>query len=293
MIVITAPTSNIGSQVLDRLLGGRTDLRVVAREPARLSDQVREQAEVVPGSHGDAEVVDQAFEGADAVFWLPPPDPTAPSLDAVYTDFSRPACDAFARLGVERVVGISALGRGTPDAARAGYVTASLAMDDMIAASSVAYRALTMPSFMDNVIRQVGPIGEQGMFFSPIAGDRKLPSCATRDIAAVAARLLTEEGWTGFEEVPVLGPEDISYEDMAQTMTEVLGKPVRFQQIPGEAFKSNMVDAGMSEAMAQGLLEMMEAKDRGLDNEVERTPENSTPTSFREWCEDTLRPAVG
>jgi len=293
MIVITAPTSNIGSQVLDRLLGGRTDLRVVAREPARLSDQVREQAEVVPGSHGDAQVVDRAFEGADAVFWLPPPDPTAPSLDAVYTDFSRPACDAFARLGVERVVGISALGRGTPDAARAGYVTASLAMDDMIAASSVAYRALTMPSFMDNVIRQVGPIGGQGMFFSPIAGDRKLPSCATRDIAAVAARLLTEEGWTGFEEVPVLGPEDISYEDMAQTMTEVLGKPVHFQQIPGEAFKSNMVDAGMSEAMAQGLLEMMEAKDRGLDNEVERTPENSTPTSFREWCEDTLRPAVG
>ena len=139
MIVITAPTSNIGSQVLDRLLGGRTDLRVVAREPARLSDQVREQAEVVPGSHGNAEVVDQAFEGADAVLWLPPPDPTAPSLDAVYTDFSRPACDAFARLGVERVVGISALGRGTPDAARAGYVTASLAMDDMIAASSVAW----------------------------------------------------------------------------------------------------------------------------------------------------------
>jgi len=293
MIVITAPTSNIGSQVVDRLLEGRRDLRVVAREPARLSDQVREQAEVVPGSHGDAQVVDRAFEGAEAVFWLPPPDPTAPSLDAVYTDFSRPACDAFARLGVERVVGISALGRGTPEAANAGYVTASLAMDDMIAASGVAYRALTMPSFMDNVIRQVGPIGDQGMFFSPIAGDRKLPSCATRDIAAVAARLLTEEGWTGFEEVPVLGPEDISYEDMAQTMTEVLGKPVRFQQIPGEAFKSNMVDAGMSDAMAQGLLEMMEAKDRGLDNEVERTPENSTPTSFREWCEDTLRPAVG
>jgi len=293
MIVITAPTSNIGSQVLDRLLGGRTDLRVVAREPARLSDQVREQAEVVPGSHGDAQVVDRAFEGADAVFWLPPPDPTAPSLDAVYTDFSRPACDAFARLGVERVVGISALGRGTPEAANAGYVTASLAMDDMIAASGVAYRALTMPSFMDNVIRQVGPIGDQGMFFSPIAGYRKLPSCATRDIAAVAARLLTEEGWTGFEEFPVLGPEDISYEDMAQAMTEVLGRPVRFQQIPGEAFKSNMVDAGMSDAMAQGLLEMMEAKDRGLDNEVERTPENSTPTSFREWCEDTLRPAVG
>jgi hypothetical protein len=51
------------------------------------------------------------------------------------------------------VVGISALGRGTAVAGRAGYVTASLAMDDLIAGSGVAYRALTMPSFMDNLLR--------------------------------------------------------------------------------------------------------------------------------------------
>jgi hypothetical protein len=30
----------------------------------------------------------------------------------------------------------------------------------------------------------------------------------------------------------------------------------------------------------------------GLDNAVRRTSENSTPTSFREWCEEVLKPAV-
>jgi hypothetical protein len=34
------------------------------------------------------------------------------------------------------------------------------------------------------------------------------------------------------------------------------------------------------------------AKNEGLDNGVQRTPENSTPTSFRQWSEDTLKPAV-
>ena len=63
-------------------------------------------------------------------------------------------------------------------------------MDDLIAGSAGAYRALINPSFMDNNARQADTIKNQGMFFSPIDGDRKLPSVATRDIAAAAARLL-------------------------------------------------------------------------------------------------------
>lgn len=292
MIVITAPTSNIGSQVVSRLLDAGEALRLVARDPARLPEHVRASAEVVQGSHADAGVIDQAFTGADAVFWLVPSDPAALSVRASYVDFSRPACDAFARHGIQRVVGISALGRGTAQAAEAGPVTASLEMDDLIAASGVPYRALTMPSFMDNVARQVVPIRDQGAFFSPIAGDRRLPSCATRDIAEVAAEWLRRDGWSGCEEVPVLGPEDLSADDQAQIMSEVLGRPVRFQQIPPEAFRSNLLDRGMTEPMAQAMLDMYLAKQAGLDDGVERTPQNSTPTTFREWCQDTLKPAV-
>jgi uncharacterized protein YbjT (DUF2867 family) len=121
-------------------------------------------------------------------------------------------------------------------------VSASLAMDDLIASTGVNYRALTMPSFMDNVLRQLELIRNQGVFFSAISGDRKLPTCATRDIAVIAARLLIDRSWSGQGSVPVLGPEDLSFNDMAQIMSEVLEPPVRFQQIPGEAFKARLTE---------------------------------------------------
>ena len=290
MIVLTAPTSQIGRQVLGDLLESGEAIRVIVRDPTRLPAQVRERIEVVPGSHGDFDVVDRAFAGADAVFWLVPPNPRADSLDAVYLDFTRPACDAFKRHDVKRVVGVSALGRGVTG--NAGHVTASLAMDDLIASTGVNYRALTMPSFMDNLLRQVAPIKNQGVFFAPISSDRKLPTCATRDVAAVAARLLLDDSWSGQGSVPVLGPEDLSFDDMARIMSEVLGKPVRFQRISAEEYKATLTGNGMSEAIAQGLVDMARAKDEGLDNAEPRTPESTTPTSFRQWCTQVLKPAV-
>jgi uncharacterized protein YbjT (DUF2867 family) len=292
MIVITTPTGQIGSQVLRNLLDIGEELRVIVRNPSDIPADVHKGLHIIEGSHGDAAVVDKAFSGADAVFWLTPPDPRAPSVDAAFVGFTRPAAEALRRHGVGRVVAVSALGRGTPWADRAGYVTGSLAMDDLIASTGVAYRALTNPSFMDNTIRQVPSIKNQGLFFSPIAGDRKLPAVATRDIAAVAARLLLDPSWTGVGEVPSLGPEDLSFNDMAKITSEVLGIQVRFQQNTFEAYKDRFVNFGMSDAMAQGMADMAWAKNEGIDNAVPRTPENSTPTSFRHWCEQVLKPAI-
>jgi hypothetical protein len=48
----------------------------------------------------------------------------------------------------------------------------------------------------------------------------------------------------------------------------------------------------MSEAMAQGMADMATAKNNGLDNAEPRTPESTTPTTFRQWCEEVLKPAV-
>ena len=292
MIVVTTPTGLIGHQVIYNLLDTDEPIRVITRDPSSLSAHTQERVEVMQGSHADFDVVTVAFAGADSVFWLVPPDPRAESVESAYVDFTRPACNAFKSQGVKRVVGVSALGRGTPWAANAGLVTASLAMDDLIASTGVSYRALTMPSFMDNLLRQVESIKNQGIFSLPISGDLKQPSCATRDIASIAARLLLDHSWSGVSGVPVLGPEDLSYNDMARIMSEVLGKPVRFQQITGEAFKARLLQRGMSEAMAQGNLDMWIAYNRGIDTTEPRTPQSTTPTTFCQWCEDVLKSAV-
>jgi uncharacterized protein YbjT (DUF2867 family) len=292
MIVITTPTGQIGSQVLENLLDSGEHLRLVARDLSGIPARIAQRVELIEGSHGDPAVADKAFDGADAVFWLTPPDPRAESVEAAFVGFTRPAAEAFNRHGVGRVVGVSALGRGTPWAARAGYVAGSLAMDDLIANSGVSYRALTNPSFMDNIARQAESIKNQGMFFSPIDGDRKLPTVATRDIAAAASRLLLDGTWSGVGEVPLLGPEDLSFNDMAEIISAVLGTQVRFHRTTFEAYKDRFVSFGMSEAMAQGMTDMAWAKNEGLDNAAARTPENSTPTGFRQWCEQVLEPAV-
>jgi uncharacterized protein YbjT (DUF2867 family) len=292
MIIVTAPTGAIGHQVLENVLHGKEPIRVIARDPSRLPPHARDRIDVVQGSHSDAAVVNKAFVGADAVFWLVPPDPRAKTVDAAYVDFTRPACAAFKAQGVKRVVGISALGRGTPAAAHAGLVTASLKMDDLIASAGVHYRAVTNPSFMDNLLRQVELIKTKGIFSLPIAGDLKQPSASTRDIAATAAKVLLDQSWTGVGSVPVLGPEDLSYNDMATIMSEVLGKPVRFQEMPGDAFKAGLLQRGMSEAMAQATLDMWIAYGQGLDTAEPRTPQSTTATSFQEWCEGVLKPRV-
>lgn len=292
VIVITTPTGTIGRQVLQKLLATGEPLRVIARDPSKLPANFRERIEVVEGSHGDSEVVNKAFAGADAVFWLAPPNPKTESIKAAYVDFTRPAYEAIKRHAVKRVVGVSALGRGTPQARNAGLVTASLAMDDLIASSGVNYRALTMPSFMDNILRQVESIKNQGLFFDVVDGGRKLPTCATRDIAAVAAKLLLDSSWSGQGHVAVLGPEDLSLNEMAQVISEVLGKSTRYQQIPYEALKARALDRGMSEAFAQAYVDMMKAKNEGLDNAEPRTAQSTTPTTFRQWCEEVLRPAI-
>jgi uncharacterized protein YbjT (DUF2867 family) len=65
MIVITTPTGQIGRQVLGSLLDSGEQLRVIARDPSQFPADVREDLDIVEGSHGDAAVVDKAFAGAE------------------------------------------------------------------------------------------------------------------------------------------------------------------------------------------------------------------------------------
>ncbi|MFE3993847.1 NAD(P)H-binding protein [Streptomyces goshikiensis] len=295
MIVITAPTGNIGRSLLSRLLksapAAGEELRVIVRDPARLPEAARGRVEVITGSHGDAEVLDRAFEGADAVFWLVPPDASLSPEDA-FSGFTRPAVQALAAHGVGHVVGVSALGRGTPLANRAGLVSASLAMDDLIAGSGVAYRALANPSFFENLLEEADSIRDKGVFTDVVDADRKAPLVAVADIAAIAAGLLLDRSWTGVDDVPVLGPQDVSPNDLARIMTEQLGRPVRYERQPFDEMYTTLVGYGLNEAFVQGIVDMKRAKDQGLDAGVARTPNTASPTGFEQWCAETLKPAV-
>ncbi|UKD56532.1 NAD(P)H-binding protein [Amycolatopsis sp. FU40] len=290
MIVITAPTGNIGSRVLSRLFDAGEDLRVIVRDPARLPEPVRERVEVVAGSHGDPEVVDRAFAGADAVFWVVPPDSSRAPADG-WSGFTGPAAKALVAHQVGHVVGVSALGRGTAVADQAGLVTASLAMDELIAGTGVAYRALANPSFFENLLEEVDSIREKGVYADVLDPDRKAPLVAVADIAAVAARLLRDRSWTGFADVPVLGPEDLSPHDVARIMSEQLGRPVCYERESLDDLRTTLIGYGLNEDFVHGIAEMKHAKDNGLDAGIARTAGTASETTFEQWCAETLKPA--
>lgn len=291
MIVLTAPTGRIGHQVLDALLDDGRHVRVIARDPARLTPRARQGAEIVQGSHSDPQVLAEAFKGADSVLWLVPPNPVADDVREHYLRFTRPACEAVRAQGVRRVVGVSSLGRAYGPGA--GQLSAAFAMDEMIESTGAGYRALAMPFFMENLLHQAEALTTQGVLSLPVAADRPLPLVATRDIAATAARLLADDSWSGQATVPVVGPDSLSPEDMARVLSEVLGRPVRFEQLDRAAYKAAMVRYGMSEAWAQGLFDMADAQDNGVYDGEWRALTTPAPTGFRQWCREVLIPAAG
>ena len=153
MIVITTPTGQIGSQLVALLLADEQPVRVIVRDAAKLDASVRERVEIVEGSHDDPTVLDQALPGAEALFWLVPPDPRAPSAEAYYLAFARAGAEAIRRHGVGHVVGVTSAGHGWPKPA--GLLSAAFAMDAELERSGAAYRALSMPFYMENLDRNL------------------------------------------------------------------------------------------------------------------------------------------
>lgn len=288
MILVTTPTGDIGRRVLSHLRGADKAVRVIVRDASRVKPDP--QVEVVEGSMSDAKTIARALPGVNRVFWLPPGDVALPSAEAAYVGVSRAFCDGLRGSKVTHVVGISALGRGWPKPA--GHVTATLAVDDMIAATGVHYRALSCASLMDNIARQAAPIRDLGRFFQPTPVDLKLPHVAKSDVARIAADLLTDPHWTGVEALPLLGPEDLSFNEMAATLSDVLGREIIASELPMEDFRQMLRDFGASGGMAQAYVEMLTAKNEGMDHLVTPASRQATPTTFRTWCEDELLPLV-
>ncbi len=290
MILVTTPTGDIGARVMTRLLAhGGLPIRVILRDPGKLPEALRDRVDIIKGSHADAGTITAALAGVYRVFWLPPGDPAADSAKTAYVDFSRPFAEALPASDVTHVVGVSALGRGW--GRYAGLASESIEMDDMIGKTGVAYRALACGSLMDNLMRQTQPLRE-GAFFAPTPADLALPHVAKSDVAAAAARLLSRPDWDGVEDIALQGPEDLTFTEIADTLTDVLGRPVSFTEISMEAFADTLRANGTSPGMTLDYVAMLTAKNDGMDTMLRNTPRHQTPTTLRDWAEAELRPAV-
>jgi uncharacterized protein YbjT (DUF2867 family) len=287
MIVITTPTGTIGAAVAEYLRAAALPLRLVAREPSRLPERLREHADIVAGSHADPAVLEAALTGAQALFVLVPPDLRAPDVTGHYLRFARPIADAVRAYGVPRVVAVSSLGRGF--AGPAGLLSAAWAMDGVLEASGAAYRSLQPPFFMENLLHQLELIRDKGTFVLAADPDKPLAAVATADIARTAAGLLADPTWSGQHGVPVREPVDHTPREMAQIMSETLGRPVAYHQASLADYRAQYSSFGASPAIADAMVEMAEAQAAGV---YPSAIAQGSGTPFRDWCKLVLAPDV-
>ena len=244
MILVTGATGTTGVEIVRALLGLGNIPRALARDPDKAARLLGDEVEIARGDFADADSLAAACEGVEAALLL-----TAPTPDTV-ADQTR-FIDAARQAGVRRVVKLSAVGAypGSPQRFGDWHGRA----EQHLEASGLGWTHLRPSFFLQNLLGQAGMV-KGGALYVP-AGDGRAPFVDVRDIAAVAAHALSEEGHEN-RAYDVTGPEAVSYADIAATFSKVLGREVKYVDVPPEAARRSMVDAGLPEWTADAVNEL-------------------------------------
>ena len=187
------------------------------------------------------------------------------------------------------VVGVTSAGHGY--ARPAGVLSAAFAMDERLAASGAAYRALSLPFYLENLLGQAEGIRERGVFSLAAPGDRPFATVATSDVAVEAAELLTARDWSGREDVPLFGPDRLTLEQLAAVMSEELGRAVAYRPMSIDELASAMRAGGATEQAVRDTTEMFAAQVDGIYDADWARAKTGT-TDVRSWCRTVLAPRV-
>jgi len=109
---------------------------------------------------------------------------------------------------------------------------------------------------------------------------------ATCDIAAVAADRLDTRDFTGHTNEYVLGPADISYNDVAAALGKALGRDLNYVQVPDGDLKAALGHMGMSGDFIDNILELSHSINSGdILGGHTRADANTTPTTIDEFAQ--------
>jgi uncharacterized protein YbjT (DUF2867 family) len=291
MFVITGATGNIGKVIAENLIKKGKKIRAIARNPEQLKNLEKLGAESFPGSLEDASFFSRAFQGAEAVFTMNPPNPVA--KDA--TKYQRSVADAlFSGLRnarVPSVVNLSSVGGEVPEGT--GPISGLHYQEEKLNELHDANILHLRPTyFMENFLIDIPMIKNMGIDGSPTRADYTMAMIATRDIGNYAAGRLNELDFQGKTVKYLLGPRDYSMAEAVTILGRSIGKPdLAYVQFPYEDAIGAMVQSGLSQSVAETYVEMSRGFNEGLIVPEPRTAQNTTPTSMEEFAEKVFAPA--
>jgi uncharacterized protein YbjT (DUF2867 family) len=92
--------------------------------------------------------------------------------------------------------------------------------------------------------------------------------------------------------VALFGPEELTFDQMAEALTAVLGRPVTFSEMSMTTIGELLRSMGTSAGMVCDSAHMMTTKNAGVDSIHLDASRRDTPTIFRNWVEAELWPAI-
>jgi len=291
MIAIVGASGNTGGVAAEKLLEKGEKVRAIGRNAAHLEKLASKGAEAFTADATDAASMTKAFEGAEAVYAMIPPNISEPDAPAYQASVSDALAEAIAKAKVPKAVMLSSAGADKPE--KTGPVTGLHHLEEKfsaIAGLDAVY--LRAGYFMENLLPQAAVIQKLGMMAGPVRSDLPLPMIATRDIGAAAAELLLKRDFTGKQPRELLGQRDVTYAEIAPLIGQAIGKPgLSYKKLPAMLLRPAMTQMGMSKSVANLLLEMAEALNSGYMVALEpRSESNTTPTSIETFIAEEFVP---
>jgi uncharacterized protein YbjT (DUF2867 family) len=245
MILLTGATGTTGSATVKQLQAANVPFRIMSRDIARARAQFGDGPDYVEGSFSEPASLDAAFEGITRLSLLC-------AFSEAMVELELGAVAAAKRAGIKHIVKMSAI-KSAPDAPttiRRWHGVIEQAINE----SGMAYTHLWPNAFMQNFRRFAPFIRDQGVFYAPV-GDARISLVEIEDVAAVTVAALVEDGHAG-QTYEITGPEAMSYAACAEILSDVLGKPVRFESVSDEAAHRALVEAGIGAKAAKALIEI-------------------------------------
>jgi uncharacterized protein YbjT (DUF2867 family) len=275
MILITGASGNVGSEVLKQAAAARLKLRAAYQSPGKARGAPA-GAEIAVMDYMKPETVRAALAGVEKVFLVGPPTANVVELEGRFVHEARQS-------GVKHIVYLSALG-----GRKAIFPSLHRDSEEKIEASGMPYTFLRPNGFMQNFVNySAETIRTQNAFYGA-QGNGAVSHIDIRDIAAAAVRVLSGSGHEG-KAYSLTGPEALTNAQVAEKLSRVLGRTIRYVDLAPDDFKKGMLAAGMPDWSANAVLDLQRLYREGGASLVDPAVEQLTgrrPISLDQFARD-------
>jgi len=292
LVTVTGATGHIGRAIAENLLRSGHRVRAVARDKGKLAELAKNGAEILSGDVSDTAFLTNAFREADAVFAMIPPNPVAPDIRADQRKVAESICGALKNSGTTRVVALSSVGGSLESGT--GPIVGLHEFEELLKTVPDTPAVILRPTyFMENFLNSIPLIKNAGINGSTVDGDTSMPMIATKDIAAAASEYLENPKFDAYSVHELYGPRAYTFAEATTILGTASGRPdLQYVKFSKEDYRKGLLDAGLSESVADSYIEMEEAFNDGrIQETVHRDEGSTTPTTLEEFGRDTFAPA--